>query len=582
MQPAFALANSSVHGIDMSVPMAPVSGENAFDLKSQSPPVRTLGGCAPEAHAVFFVSPLDATTDMPQTLLHASSVSTLPSPSQDLFQRLQGAAEDAIKVAQETGPRAAFARTVQGQRAVLETLLELRTELPAPPPPETVVKATQDAQKAAQNGGDAATAFATPLLEWGRENVPPELAPRIARKLAEKLGATYVKLGQFVASSPTLFPAEWVREFENTLDAVPAISFEEVSKVVEAELGPINSVYATFDREPLAAASVAQVHRATLKDGREVAVKILRPGVDQLLKADLGFLEVAGKFTEAIAPTFARVSLANVLADLRSTMLDELDLRKEADNLETFSKWLTESQLNGVATCPLPVREACSERVLTMDYLDGVALTDLDALRTMYGPDFDSERTLVNALNTWSMGVLSCDFFHADVHAGNLLAMEDGRVAFLDFGIVGRVPPRIWTSLRDAIVAFESEDYRGFAQALVTMGASDSVDLDQFSADLEALIKSIDEVNPQIALATDGDAVAAQIAVDDREITEVLLKVVQLTDRNGIKLPREFGLLVKQVLYFDRYTKLLAPDMDVLRDDRVVGFDDERFGAITV
>jgi aarF domain-containing kinase len=582
MQPAFALANSSVHGIDMSVPMAPVSGENALDLKSQSPPVRTLGGCAPEAHAVFFVSPQDATTDMPQTLLHASSVSTLSSPSQDLFQRLQGAAEDAIKVAQETGPRAAFARTVQGQRAVLETLLELRTELPAPPPPETVVKATQDAQKAAQNGGDAATAFATPLLEWGRENVPPELAPRIARKLAEKLGATYVKLGQFVASSPTLFPAEWVREFENTLDAVPAISFEKVSKVVEAELGPINSVYATFDREPLAAASVAQVHRATLKDGRVVAVKILRPGVDQLLKADLGFLEVAGKFTEAIAPTFARVSLANVLADLRSTMLDELDLRKEADNLETFSKWLTESQLNGVATCPLPVREACSERVLTMDYLDGVALTDLDALRTMYGPDFDSERTLVNALNTWSMGVLSCDFFHADVHAGNLLAMEDGRVAFLDFGIVGRVPPRIWTSLRDAIVAFESEDYRGFAQALVTMGASDSVDLDQFSADLEALIKSIDEVNPQIALASDGDAVAAQIAVDDREITEVLLKVVQLTDRNGIKLPREFGLLVKQVLYFDRYTKLLAPDMDVLRDDRVVGFDDQRLGAITV
>merc|ERR1712230_72308 len=190
------------------------------------------------------------------------------------------------------------------------------------------------------------------------------------------------------------------------------------------------------------------------------------------------------------------------------------------------------------------------ERVLTMDYLDGVALTDLDALRKMYGQDFDAERTLLNALNTWSLGVLSCDFFHADVHAGNLLAMEDGRVAFLDFGIVGRVPPRIWTALRDAGASIAAEDYRGLAQALCDMGAADSVDIDQFAT--------------------------------DSEITEVLLKLVQLTERNGIKLPREFGLLVKQALYFDRYTKLLAPDLDLVRDDRVVGFDDQRAGAIDV
>ena len=107
-----------------------------------------------------------------------------------------------------------------------------------------------------------------------------------------------------------------------------------------------------------------------------------------------------------------------------------------------------------------------------------------------------------------------------------------------------------------------------------------SVDIDQFATDLEALIKSLDDVNPQIALQEAEGGVAAQIAVDDSEITEVLLKLVQLTERNGIKLPREFGLLVKQALYFDRYTKLLAPDLDLVRDDRVVGFDDQRAGAI--
>jgi len=114
------------------------------------------------------------------------------------------------------------------------------------------------------------------------------------------------------------------------------------------------------------------------------------------------------------------------------------------------------------------------------------------------------------------------------------------------------------------------------------MGAADSVDIDQFATDLEALIKSLDDVNPQIALQEAQGQVAAQIAVDDAEITEVLLKLVQLTERNGIKLPREFGLLVKQALYFDRYTKLLAPDLDLVRDDRVVGFDDQRAGAIDV
>merc|ERR1712025_754745 len=122
---------------------------------------------------------------------------------------------------------------------------------------------------------------------------------------------------------------------------------------------------------------------------------------------------------------------------------------------------------------------------------------------------------------------------------------------------------------RDAGASVAAEDYKGLDQALVTMGAADSVDIEQFATDLEALIKSLDDVNPQIA-------------VDDAEITEVLLKLVQLTERNGIKLPREFGLLVKQALYFDRYTKLLAPDLDLVRDDRVVGFDDQRAGAIDV
>mmetsp|Transcript_27850 Transcript_27850/g.83470 ORF Transcript_27850/g.83470 Transcript_27850/m.83470 type:complete len:537 (+) Transcript_27850:3-1613(+) len=505
-----------------------------------------------------------------------------PVSSDGLPQRLQKLADDALRVARETGPRAAVSRTVQGQRAVLETLLELRGELPAPPPPATVLEAVRAGQQDLEKGGSGATAFAKPLLAWAEENVPPSLLPKVARSLCERLGATYVKLGQFVASSPTLFPAEYVREFEKTLDAVPPVAFESVKKVVEAELGkPLTSVYKTFDEEPLAAASVAQVHRATLKDGTDVVVKVLRPGVDDLLKADLGFLEVAGRALEAVAPEFSRVSLANVLTDLRATMLDELDLEKEAAALRTFREWVGTAGLGDVATAPAPYAEASATRVLTMDFLDGVALTDLDALRAMYGAQFDAEKTLLNALNTWSLSVLSCEFFHADVHAGNLLALPDGRVGFIDFGIVGRVPPSIWSALRDAGTAVAAEDYEMLAAALVQMGAADDVDRSAFAKDLEALIGSLEAVTPAVTLQDTGEGVAAAVAVDDAEITDVLLKLVELTERNGIKLPREFGLLVKQALYFDRYTKLLAPELDVLRDDRVQ-FTDDKSGAIDI
>jgi aarF domain-containing kinase len=506
---------------------------------------------------------------------------TTPAP---FAERARTLVDDAVRVARETGARPVISRTVQGQRAVLETLLELNSELPRPPPASTVLEAVR-AGAGARDSSAAAAAFAEPLGAWARENVPPELLPKVARRLCEKLGATYVKLGQFVASSPTLFPEAYVREFEKTLDDVPAAPFDRIRAVVEAELGgPIEATYASFDPTPVAAASVAQVHRARLRPelgGADVAVKVLRPGVDDLLRADLGFLEVAGRAAEAVAPAFGRLSLANVVSDLRATMLDELDLVKEAANLVAFRAWVDSAGLGDVATCPRTYPAASSKRVLTMDFLEGVALTDVAALTALYGDEAQAERTLISALNTWTLSVLSCDFFHADMHAGNLLALADGRVAFIDFGIVGRVPPSIWQAVQDTGTAFAAQDYRGLAEALVAMGAAESVDVDAFAADLEGLVASLEAVDPSV-VATEGEdgLLTAQIAVDDAQITDVLLKLVETAERNGVKLPREFGLLVKQALYFDRYTKILAPEMDVLRDGRLE-INADRDGAIS-
>jgi len=263
--------------------------------------------------------------------------------------------------------------------------------------------------------------------------------------------------------------------------------------------------------------------------------------------------------------------LANIVADIRSTMLDELDFKKEAENLIAFRKWLDDSGLNSVATAPVPYPAASRGRVLTMERLRGVALTDLKTLKREYGADFDAEQTLVNALNTWTMSVVECEFFHADVHAGNLLVLRDGRVGFIDFGIVGRVPRTIWAAMTNAAAGVATADYDILAAALVQMGAAEAqgVDMQRFSADLREVFEALDSVDPRVLVQQSQDAISATLAVDEQGVSDTLLKIVAVTDRNGLKLPREFGLLVKQALYFDRYTRLLAPDVDVLRDDRL-------------
>eukprot|EP00913_Durusdinium_trenchii_P002537 g2346.t1 len=168
------------------------------------------------------------------------------------------------------------------------------------------------------------------------------------------------------------------------------------------------------------------------------------------------------------------------------------------------------------------------------------------------------------------MSVRGCEIFHADVHAGNLLVLQDGRVGFIDFGIVGRIPPEIWSAVEGLVVAFARNDATGMARNLIAMGATEAtVDEVSLAQDVASVLGRIAGLEPEVVLRGKGDGrVVAEVALDNDQVTELLLEVVRVADSNGLKLPREFALLVKQALYFDRYTKLLAPDLDPLRDER--------------
>jgi aarF domain-containing kinase len=400
-------------------------------------------------------------------------------------------------------------------------------------------------------------------------------APVVLRKLFEKLGATYIKLGQFIASSPTLFPAEYVKEFQKCLDKTPTYPYSVIRKIIQSELGhPLSSVYSYIDPQPLASASIAQVHRARLRSTKqEVVIKVRKPDVESVLKADLGFLYIISRILEIINPSLQRLSLSAIVGDIRASMLEELNFNLEAQNLVNFRDFLIAKGLDKSATAPEPILEYTSRKVLTMEYLDGVPLVDLESIRTFVP---DPEVTLMNALGTWATSVAEHESFHADVHAGNLLVLRDGRVGFIDFGIVGRISDKVWNALSGLIQGAATQNFRLVAQSLADIGATnDIIDLDAFGKDLEEVFAKIYDIEPTVSIQTmQGQSGAmyaqAQLAVDDSEITELVLSLVNVSEKNGLKLPREFGLLMKQALYFDRYQKVLAPNTDPLRDPRLI------------
>lgn len=389
------------------------------------------------------------------------------------------------------------------------------------------------------------------------------------------MGATYVKLGQFIASAPTLFPPEYVEEFQNCFDRTPAVPFAEIQAILRQELGrPIDSVYEYVDPTPLASASIAQVHAARLRGSQEdVVIKILKPGIEDMLVADLNFIYIVVRILEFLSPDISRASLVGIVQDIRESMLEEVDFYKEAANIESFRRYLEAMGLTRQATAPKVYHQCSSKRVLTMERLYGVPLTDLNSISSFVS---NPETSLITALNVWFGSLLACESFHADVHAGNLWLLRDGRIGFLDFGIVGRISPKTWGAMEIFLASIATEEYESMASALIEMGATDTnVDTKAFARDLEKMFSSIKDLDTEVVIATarepstNATAVSANLVVDERQMNALFLDVVRVSESYGLKFPREFALLLKQLLYFDRYTRLLAPNLNMLQDQRI-------------
>ena len=363
-----------------------------------------------------------------------------------------------------------------------------------------------------------------------------------------------------------------MEEFQKCLDATEVTDFSIIKRTIEKDLGrSIDDVFATIDPVPLASASVAQVHRATLLgSGRDVVVKVLKPNVEDTLKADLSFVLIVSKVLQFLNPELSRTSLVDIVGDIRESMLEETDFRKEAQNVDAFRRYLEDAELTNIAKAPQVYKQFSGKRVMVMEYFSGVPLTDLEAIRSV--STRDPEATLINALNVWFGSVLACESFHADVHAGNLIVCPDGRVGFIDFGIVGKISPSIWGAVQAFFQSTAARDYERMALALVTMGATDGeVDVKKFANDLRKVYETLDSIEPTVLVDEDtfDGTPRAAVTVDQQQVTQLASDLIVAAEENKIKLPKAFGILIKQLIYFDRYVQLLAPDLEVIDDDRV-------------
>jgi ubiquinone biosynthesis protein len=389
----------------------------------------------------------------------------------------------------------------------------------------------------------------TALAFWYvRERGTPGSRAGISRRLRrsfERLGSTYIKLGQIVSGGEGLFPEELVAEFKLLRDQVPAESFESVRRVVEDELHqPLHEVFSHFSEVPIAAASIAQVHAATLITGEEVVVKVQRPRIATLVRQDLAAMAWLAPRMVGRIPVAALANPPALVELFAETIVEELDFRLEAENMLDIAAVLTRV---GVRTTvvPRPHPRLVTRRVLVMERLNGFNFDDAEGMKRA---GIDTAALLRSSLIAFLEGALLHGVFHGDLHGGNLFAMPDGRTALLDFGITGRLDDVKRLAFLRLLVFGSNGDVLSQLAALRDLGAFPP------DTDLEAVVEDLGlgEELPDPTQMT-ADALTAEL----RELTKKLLGY-------GARAPKELMLFVKNMMFLDGATATLAPDLDIL------------------
>lgn len=360
------------------------------------------------------------------------------------------------------------------------------------------------------------------------------------RLALERLGPTFIKFGQALTNRPDLLPRAYLDELEKLQDHVPPFSSAEAARIVEAELGkPINQLFLKFSKRAWASASLAQVHTAYLFDGREIALKIQRPGIKETIKNDVSILyNIASYLDRSHYGRF--YNFHRFVDDFRETILNELDFRKEGRNIERLAKNL--KCFNHIHL-PKVYWRLTTDRLLSMERVMGVKLNNFTELEKL---DINRSRLAKELMSAFLKQIIEDGFFHADPHLGNLLVETDGRVALLDLGMVGRLDADMRDQVGRLLISFAEQNSKEVANIILEAGTkSEETNIKAFQQDVSSLV-----VKYQYMIA------------EEMGIGKAMVDLVKLALEHRVMMPQGFNLLGRSLLYLDNIAFNIAPDLD--------------------
>jgi ubiquinone biosynthesis protein len=393
-------------------------------------------------------------------------------------------------------------------------------------------------------------------LELGKrfvtlDKIPKDLErlsqPQRLRLAMEELGPTFIKLGQLLSTRPDVLGSEYIQEFSKLQDKVPAVSFEEINAQIQQELGyPAEELFAEFSTKPLAAASIAQVHRGKLRSGEEVVFKVRRPGIVKIVETDIDVLMGLAYLIEQHVPTVALYDPVGLVKEFRRSIMRELNFTREGRTVDRFAVNFAESE---TVYTPKIFWDYTGDSVLTMEYVDGIKISALEEL-TAQG--YDLKEVARRGADAFLKQVLDFGLFHADPHPGNVFILPDQVICMLDYGMVGRLGQDLKDQLIDLLQALLNRDVdRIISQLLYSGELTDDSDIKNLRRDLHDFIEDYYD-----------------IVLQDIKVGKLLSEFIEILTHHRIHFPADFMILAKALVIMEGVGRQLDPEFNMINHMR--------------
>ncbi len=363
------------------------------------------------------------------------------------------------------------------------------------------------------------------------------------RKTLEKLGPTFIKFGQLLSVRPDLIPKEYSKELEKLQDSVPPFSYGEVKSIIEKDFGKsIEHLFLHFENKPVASASISQVHKATLKTGEKVAVKVQRPNIKHLMETDIEIMFYFAKLLDKYAEKVRRFDPARIVSEFKEWTERELDFRLEARNAKRFYQNFKGSKKVHI---PKVYDELTSERVLTLEFIDGIELHNVSEIKKR---KLDFNEIIKNSFEAVMTQVFVHGLFHADPHPGNIIIMRDNSIAFIDFGIVGYFDEKLKNQCIDLLYGIVEQDEETIMDTLTGLGMEgDDIDYGQLRSDISLIIQPLQHSS-----------------IKEIKISKVLEEILDIALRHKLKIPASFVLFGKTIMTLEGIALEDDPDFKLV------------------